>query len=350
MGMYSADAPRARDYGQETRDTLEAQIDLAPDLYAAEASDKFGRGAYAQLDFQILKDIMQGKDGQPGMLELYEKEIMPGLARADVASKQVSREGDIAAVEELGLRATEAFRAANPEQAALMKELNRQAQSDLQAGSELPPEMARELEQQIRSSQAARGMGFGMSDVGQESLVKGLQAEQLMRRRQGFAQSMVGLNASTAADPFMAILGRSGVGVNQAQGVAGQGQSFNRGQAFNPESAYAGALQSQNYDAKLQANIASANNMAAIGGAAIGAAGDIGGGFASKCWVAREVYGNDNPMWLLFRHWLTTKSPRWFHDAYVKHGQRFAGWLSKNTWLKPSIKKWMDSRVKSLSK
>ena len=28
-------APPARDYGKETRDTLQAQIDLAPDLYAA---------------------------------------------------------------------------------------------------------------------------------------------------------------------------------------------------------------------------------------------------------------------------------------------------------------------------
>jgi hypothetical protein len=264
MGMYSADAPPPRDYAKETRDTLEAQIELAPDLYAAEASQEYGRPAYAQLDLAVLRDVMKGKDGEPGLLELYEKDIMPGLSRADVAGLDVTREGDIAAVERLGKRATDAFRAANPEQAALMAELNRQAQADLTAGASLPPELARELEQQVRGAQAARGMGFGMADIGQEALVKGLQAEQLQRRRQGFAQQMVGLNAATAADPFMAILGRPGVGVNQAQGVAGQGQTFNPGNAFNPESAYAGSLAAGNYNAKLNANIASANAKAGV--------------------------------------------------------------------------------------
>jgi hypothetical protein len=351
MGMYSAKAPPPRDYAKETRDTLEAQIELAPDLYAAEASQEYGRPAYAQLDLQVLRDVMKGKDGEPGLLELYEKDIMPGLSRADVAGLDVSREGDIAAVERLGSRATEAFRAANPEQAALMKELNRQAQADLTAGASLPPELARELEQQVRGAQAARGMGFGMADIGQEALVKGLQAEQLQRRRQAFAQQMVGLNAATAADPFMAILGRPGVGVNQAQGVAGQGQSFNPGNAFNPESAYAGSLAAGNYNAKLNASIASANAKAAVAGGLMQGLGSAAGGiFQGKCWVAREVYGADNPMWLLFRGWLTEKSPKWFHDLYVNYGQQFAGWLSKNSWLKPSIKKWMDSRIRTLVK
>lgn len=282
MGMYSADAPPPRDYAKETRDTLEAQIELAPDLYAAEASQEYGRPAYAQLDLEILRDVMKGKDGEQGLLDLYEKDIMPGLSRADVAGLDVSREGDIAAVERLGKRATDAFRSANPEQAALMAELNRQAQADLTAGASLPPELARELEQQVRGAQAARGMGFGMADIGQEALVKGLQAEQLQRRRQGFAQQMVGLNAATAADPFMAILGRPGVGVNQAQGVAMQGQGMGPQQVFNPESAYAGSLAAGNYNAQLNANIASANARAGVAAGGMKALGSLGGGLLSN--------------------------------------------------------------------
>ena len=114
---------------------------------------------------------MRGSEGQPGLLELYQQDIMPGLARADVAGLDVTREGDIAAVERLGQRATEAFRQANPEQAALMAELNRQAQQELAAGASLPPAMARELEQQVRGAQAARGKGFGVSDISEEALV-----------------------------------------------------------------------------------------------------------------------------------------------------------------------------------
>jgi len=347
MGLYSADAPPPRDYAKETRDTLQAQVDLAPELYAAEASQEYGRPAEARLNLEILRDVMRGSQGTPGLLELYEQDVMPGLARADVAGLDVSREGDIAAVERLGPRATEAFRQANPEQAALMAELNRQAQSDLSAGAGLPPSLSRELDQFIRGGQSDRGMGYGMADLGQEALIKGMNAEQLQRNRRSFASQVVGLNAATSADPFMAILGKPGVGMGAAQGFAAQGQGMVPQQSFNPESAYAGSLAAGNYNAELNANIASANARAAVASGAMKSMGSIGSAMITKCWVAREVYGANNPMWLLFRNWLETQSPVWFHDLYVKYGQRFAGWLSKNEWLKPSIKKWMDSRIKN---
>ena len=347
MGMYSADAPPPRDYAKETRDTLQAQIDLAPELFAAEASQEYGRPAEARLNLQVLRDLMRGTDGQPGLLELYERDIMPGLARADVAGLDVSREGDIAAVERLGQRATEAFRQANPEQAALMAELNRQAQAELAAGAALPPSLSRELDQFVRGGQAARGFGYGIADLGQEALVKGMAAEQLQRRRQGFAQQIAALNTATTADPFMAILGKPGVGVGAGQALAMQGQGMAPQQVFNPESTYAGSLAASNYNAALNANIASANARAAVAGGAMEGLGNMVS-FKPICWVAREVYGADNPMWLLFRHWVLNESPGWFKRAYIKHGQRFAGWLSKNEWLKPSIRKWMDSRIKKL--
>ena len=278
--MYSADAPPPRDYAKETRDTLQAQIDLAPELYAAEASQEYGRPAEARLNLEILRDVMRGSEGTPGLLELYEQDIMPGLARADVAGLDVTREGDIAAVERLGPRATEAFRQANPEQAALMAELNRQAQSELAAGAALPPALSREIQQQVRGAQAARGMGYGMADVGQEALVKGLQAEQLQRRRQAFASQVVGLNAATSADPFMAILGKPGVGMGAAQGFAAQGQGMAPQQVFNPESAYAGSLAAGNYNAALNASIASANARAGVASGAMKGLGSIIGGLA----------------------------------------------------------------------
>ena len=278
MGMYSADAPPPRDYAKETRDTLQAQVDLAPELYAAEASQEYGRPAEARLNLEILRDVMRGSEGTPGLLELYERDIMPGLARADVAGLDVSREGDIAAVERLGPRATEAFRQANPEQAALMAELNRQAQSELAAGAALPPALSREIQQQVRGAQASRGMGYGMADVGQEALIKGLQAEQLQRRRQAFASQVVGLNAATSADPFMAILGKPGVGMGAAQGFAAQGQGMAPQQVFNPESAYAGSLAAGNYNAALNASIASANARAGVAAGAMKGLGSIIGG------------------------------------------------------------------------
>ena len=280
MGMYAPDLPEERSYAGEMRDNQEAQIELAPAKFAAESNDEYGRPAYAQLDLRVLRETMMGKDGQPGLLELYENEIMPRLSQADVNARGISREGDIADVERLGKRATDAFKASNPQQAALMDELNAQAMNELRAGASLPPSLTREMEQFVRGGQASRGMGFGMADVGQEALIKGLQAEQLQRRRQGFGQQVAAMNSATAQDPFMAILGRPSVSVNQAGMIAGQGQGFNPGNVFNPESAYAGSLHANNFNAQTNAAISAANNKTALAGAGMQMAGSMMGASA----------------------------------------------------------------------
>tara|TARA_Y100000034_G_scaffold39441_1_gene48679 strand:- start:249 stop:1232 length:984 start_codon:yes stop_codon:yes gene_type:complete len=69
-----------------------------------------------------------------------------------------------------------------------------------------------------------------------------------------------------------------------------------------------------------------------------------------RCWVAREVYGVNNPKWLLFRHWLLNYSPNWFCNWYEQNGKMVAKWLSKNNWLKPAIRRWMNGRIQSLEK
>lgn len=46
------------------------------------------------------------------------------------------------------------------------------------------------------------------------------------------------------------------------------------------------------------------------------------------CWVAREVYGVDNPKWLQFRKWLITKAPISFFGWYATKGERFAKYIS----------------------
>lgn len=74
----------------------------------------------------------------------------------------------------------------------------------------------------------------------------------------------------------------------------------------------------------------------------------VAGGIPGKCcWVAREVYGETSPQWLLFRSWLLGDSPSWFRNLYISKGEAFADWLSKNTWLKPIIRRWMDGRIRS---
>jgi len=336
MGSTKIEAPEARNYAKETEDTLRAQVKLAPELYAAE--EKF-RGKYAQLDVDIAKRI------SPQLLDIYES-TQPRLAAMDRQTLSDQRAADISDIERLGPRARDAMRAADPEKAALMDELNQQALSDLKLGGRLNAGEQRQLSQAARGAQAARGFGYGINDAAIESWAQLQGGTQRRRERQGFAQSMVGLSQQTQGDPFMAILGRpSNISPAMAGGVLGQAQGFNPGQMFSPESQYAGDIYNQQWQGELAARTATAANRAAISGAMIGAVGSIGGGFASKCWVAREVFGNDNPQWLAFFDWKETKAPKWFKKLYNSFGERFAKFISNKPKLKKLIKTWMEDKI-----
>ena len=82
-------------------------------------------------------------------------------------------------------------------------------------------------------------------------------------------------------------------------------------------------------------------------GTVMNGVGAIAGG-AAMCWVAREVFGECNPRWRLFRQWLITKAPKWFLQLYNKHGERFASWISNKPSLKTVIRFWMNSRIATL--
>jgi hypothetical protein len=141
--------------------------------------------------------------------------------------------------------------------------------------------------------------------------------------------------------------GALGVGQNQQGLATGMMQSMG-GQVFDPNAGVNLALQ-QN------ANLG--NYQAATYGARVGAQGAIMGGLmqglgaiggaaiGKYCWVAREVYGETNPRWMMFREWLVMKSPSWFKKLYFKHGEGFAAWLKNKPRIKNLIRKWMDSRI-----
>lgn len=83
-------------------------------------------------------------------------------------------------------------------------------------------------------------------------------------------------------------------------------------------------------------------------GAGIGTGtGKIVGAIAAgaACWVAREVYGETNPKWLIFREWLLNDAPVVLRWAYLKFGARFAKWISDKPAWKNIIRHFMDKIV-----
>ena len=60
------------------------------------------------------------------------------------------------------------------------------------------------------------------------------------------------------------------------------------------------------------------------------------------CWIAREIYGENNIKWQLFRSWVLNQAPKWFLTLYVNHGENAARFLKNKTILKNAIKIYMD--------
>jgi len=279
----SVQTPSPRDYGQETRDTLQAQVDLAPQLFAAEASEAYGQPAYTQLGLRTLRGSLEGMGGEPGMLSQYEDSIAPSLRRVDAANLSAQREADISAVERLGPRATAAMEAADPTSQRIDQELSGQVFSDLQDQGRLSGRERRSAQQGARQSYGARGLLYSPAAGQAEQYTEFMTQDAKRLRSQQQASQYLGQRKSLYGDPFMAVLGRS-------SGIGSQGQSFltgGRAQVgasgpglFQPESGYAQQMYNQQWQGQLAASTANAANKAAIGGAVIGAAGSIFGGMA----------------------------------------------------------------------
>lgn len=264
--MASVEAPAPRNYAAETRDTLQAQLDLAPQKYAAEA--QFAP-KYQALQLGLLQQAT------PELLALYKEQIAPTMGEVEAAARSRSRAGDIADISTLGPQARAAIKAASPEQAALADTLTAQAQSGLAAGSRLTPEQQRAAQQQTRAGLAARGLAQGPSGALQEAVRSQMVGAGLQQQRQQQAMGALGASQGVYGDVFQQVLGRPSQAFAGSQSFLGQAQGFNPGQLFNPESQYAANIMSGNQQSQLAARTASAANTTALIGAGMSAASSL---------------------------------------------------------------------------
>ena len=215
-------------------------------------------------------------------------------------------------------------------------------------------QQARIANQQVDLQTASSILGGAEKDADMrlhvDQLNRQLDMQSLQADRAVSAQR-IGLEKATSADPFMAITGRNFSGSQGGQNVYGSGAGlgatptlYNAGQGIEYMSNANANL------ANYQANVygAQAGAQAGMFGAIAGAGGSIAGASILACWVAREVYGENNPMWLLFREWLFTESPAWFRATYLKFGERFAKFIKNKPRLKRIIRKWMTSKVREV--
>jgi hypothetical protein len=266
----------------------------------------------------------------------------------------LQRGADVAALLEFAPQIVEGYREADPYSAGTADRQREMSERLYESAKGLTGQEERMAQQQARAASASRGRQFGQGSLAAELLGR---EDVLSRKRQEAQQAgqvAFGMDRTIAGDLGSVILGRPssamGLGqqmLGQATGMApqmGSGQVFDIGTGVNL------GLMNQQNEANYNANVygAQAGMTGSILGGALGGFGAAAGGIF--CWVAREVYGEQNERWLLFRSWLLTASPQWFHNLYMKHGERFAKWIRNKPVLKLAIRKWMDGRIKQLEK
>tara|TARA_R100001163_G_scaffold63505_1_gene55593 strand:- start:6887 stop:7996 length:1110 start_codon:yes stop_codon:yes gene_type:complete len=80
-----------------------------------------------------------------------------------------------------------------------------------------------------------------------------------------------------------------------------------------------------------------------------GLIGTLGSAYISGilCWVAREVYGKNNPKWFVFRTWLRYDAPKWFVNLYDRHGESYAKFIKNKPIFKWATRKIMDYIIRN---
>jgi hypothetical protein len=103
------------------------------------------------------------------------------------------------------------------------------------------------------------------------------------------------------------------------------------------------ALAIAELDASTRSQIAAEQSSTAAGNAVGSMISTLAGAYLfGPCWVAREVYGNNDMRWFIFRTWLKYEAPSWFNQLYLTHGEKYAKFISNKPLLKWCTKQLMD--------
>lgn len=277
-GSKSAPAPPpAPNYQESMRSILQAQIDLAPQVYAREAEFQ---PKYQTLQDQIAKQAAQSQIG------MYQ-ELQPAYSQLEESYMKDQQAAQLRGLQERAPGYVQAFQQAQgvADINNALQQYTQQKLSGLQAnGANLSPEEQRAIEQQTRAGYAARGTALSsqsnLAEVMNRYNARQAREQQLVALGTGlggyFSQQSAPALTSFYQQPMYAgsFGGQAAQNANMAQQQAGA-------QYFNPESqtgmgSIYGAYnaQSQYAAGMAQANASKSAGMmgmaGALGGAAIG--------------------------------------------------------------------------------
>ena len=234
----------------------------------------------------------------------------------------------------------------DPTGTAVREELGKSALADLERGYALAPGMRREVTEAEQAAQTARGNVLGSGAAAAEALSVGDAAWRMRQQRLANAASF--LSGATPVAQFGQLSGaqqgaaafnpmgvQSGLTLNPNAGAQGQQFAMN---SYNQQMNYAANQQPIGYQLL---GMAAGIGGQWLGGRAMGKAMKP----TDPCHVAREVFGADNPEWLMFYDWKELKAPAWFRKLYNKFSVQVARFISNKPRLKNIIRGWMRSKI-----
>jgi hypothetical protein len=232
---------------------------------------------------------------------------------------------------------------------------------DAANAGQLPQGVMREIQQDVRGSQAAHGNDNGVAQAAQEAMTTGSAGyNYLNQARTGMGNYLSGVMGqaqnylTSGASPY----GMGSQYVDRAMNQQAAAATGSQVQTYNPYANQAPPFTYLNQQAGNQFAQGTQGFMAQGTGATPGSPDTsgqyIGAGVAaaataatvasSFCQVAREVYGPESEKYVKFRNWVLFKAPSWFRQLYAQYAQTTAKWI-KN---KPLIK-WILGKVMELA-
>ena len=307
-----------------------------------EYKDKSGKSKVDWVDFTDIGDI----DLSRANLDYY------------IESAGKISESMLGQAEQFGVRFVEQrdreLEAADPEGYAMRKEMGRRI---MEGGEKHFMAAAKGAMLGARGSQAARGNLFGNAPSIQEAMAVG-DVGYRMRQQDLANMGAYGAGVSPVAQ-FGALSGaQQGASPFAGQNIMQTGVGAMSNQQFGQATGgiYAGQAQlaAQGSPWSQIGGMAAGLGLTALTGGAAGMAGGIGFGSGVSnifgvttppspptCWVAREVFGVTNPMWMLFYDWKENDGPKWLKLLYNKFGKSVARFIRNKPGLKRLIKRAM---------
>lgn len=327
---------------------MQAQVDMAPQVYASEA--------IYQPKYQLLQDQI-ARQAATSQIGLY-RDLQPQYSALEEDYMKSQQAAQLRGLQGRGGEYVQAFQDVQGV-GGINQALQQYAQQKLGAlqtsGTLLSKAEERDITNESLRGYAARNTALGLqanlAEVMNRYNARQAREQQLVALGTGlggyFQQQAAPALTSFYQQPMYAgnFSGQAAQLANMAQQQAGP-------QYFNPESQTGMGSIYGAYNAQMQlaAGTAQARAMERAGrsamwgqiaGATIGAVGNM-----AKCWVAREVYGRMNPDWLTFREWMVNEAPAWLRNIYIKYGKQLAAFIKDKPRVKWFIKLWMDSKIK----